>query len=172
MNDLPNELIQYINKKLDFFDQLSFKGISQGFYECIRIKQHIPYLLTMTMLYENEGAEYNFYKIGILDCFRLDKFYLMAQDYIEEYKMKEYDVFVLNPNKYTQPPDISEFEDFSFTDGRNYNSSDKDYALKYGKTTMKICFGYRRKMFLGCEVFNMKTFIKKCIDIANKKMNN
>jgi len=185
MDNLPIELIQYINDKLDYIDQLNFKNIGQGFYDCIKIKQQLPYLLTLGRIHESDSIDYTFYKIIPMDCFRLDEFYPMYQKYLKDKELWDYDVYVLNSNKYIQKqPDISEFNEFDYWVSYNhnlinYNSCNECYGLEYKISTITINFDIRSKIWVDYEPhnqggktdsFNLKTFIQKCINLANEKI--
>lgn len=183
MDNLPIELIQYINEKLDYIDQLNFKSISQGFYDCIKIKQQLPYLLTLDRFHNSDDLDYTYYRIIPMDCFRLDEFYRMNQKYLENKYLWDYDVYVLNSNKYIQkPPNICEFDEFDYSvsynkDKDSYNSCNEDYGLEYGISTIYINFkNDRSKIWVDykpcnqdgkTKSFNLRTFVQKCIDRAN-----
>ncbi|ARF12290.1 hypothetical protein Klosneuvirus_4_105 [Klosneuvirus KNV1] len=176
MEKLPIELIQYINEKLDYINQLNFKAISQGFYASIMIQQ-LPYLLTMYKFHQSDDSNYTFYTIFPMNCFRLDEFYIINQQYLEDKHLWDYDVYVLNSNKYIQKPhDISDFDEFEYwisynADIKDYNSCDEDYGLEYRKSTINIKVNDNRDgIYVDYKPFNMKEFVLKCIGIANERI--
>jgi hypothetical protein len=185
MDNLPIELIQYINDQLDFVDQLNFKNTNKGFYDCIRIKQQIPYLLTLEENHQSDENDYTIYTIYPIDCFRLDEFYRMNQKYFKSKHFWEYEVYVLNPAKSIQnSPNISEFNSFDYwvsynKDMDDYNSCNEEYGLEHKISTIgiklnnnydKICIDYGPwTENTEIELFNLRTFIQICINIANKK---
>lgn len=71
MENLPLELLEMINDKLVFFDQLNFKSSCTTFYHGVRIKQVIPNLLIRK--HYGEGMMMPEYFIS------LDKLYLILQ---------------------------------------------------------------------------------------------
>jgi len=183
MNNLPIELIQYINYQLDLFDQLNLKGISQWFYKCIQIK--LPYLLT----FDKIGISHGEYQIIPRAIHRLDEFIHENEPFFY-YGHTDCEVIVLNPKKYSQtPPKISEFDYFDYyvsqdKDLDDYIEINEDYAREccyssfrfYGgfpddkghiSPDIMVNYGYDNEDS-RYELFNRIKFIRKCIDRMNE----
>jgi len=130
MNKLPTELIQYINDKLDFFDQLNFNSTSRGLYYCIKI-QPVPYIFLFEMYesFGNENCTYDW--MGPIDCCRLDKSPCGYDAYLgHKYGGGDYGACILYQNKSIHTlPNISEFSYFGENCNLMYKFGEGDYGV-------------------------------------------
>lgn len=156
MEKLPLELLQTINDKLDFFDQLNFKSISKGFYECIQIKQIIPLILVVI---SRPTLDWSPDYIIPLNKFYLliDKFQSLNDKFLQtnlsevgeliSYYYLYCEFFIIVPNKQI-----------------NINSRQNTMA---GGIRFQI---QGNVLLLDDKPFNLKIFIRRCLDSANKSM--
>ncbi|ARF12287.1 hypothetical protein Klosneuvirus_4_102 [Klosneuvirus KNV1] len=140
MDNLPIELIQVINDNLDFFDQLKFKSICQLYHKNINIKQYIPQILIdIHPMFEESETRY---------FIPLNKFYSLTQKYPDIIKSTHnttYSIHIMIPYKRAKYPSID------LVGGSMYFDRDIDDDT-YTAPAID---------------FNMKTFIKECLDITN-----
>lgn len=142
MENLPIEIIQVINDKLDFFDQLNFKSICHWYYK--NIKQYIPHILIdIIPIYEESETRY---------FIPLNKFYSLTQKYpdiIKSTHNRSYSVYIMIPYKTAKYPSIVLVGGWMYFDGND----EPDDAIKFNmKTFIMKCFEITNLLLLEKDV--------------------